>query len=99
MHEYHLAVRDAYLTIKLQKHFAKGYYRLGLSLVGLGHYAKAAESFAVGLSISPDNKEMREGFNRAKKLAYEDELMSITWMERPVVADPGKGYEMRYINC
>ena len=96
MHEYYLAARDAYAAIKIQKRFAKAYYRLGLALSGLGHFAKSAESFAVGIGLSPENKEMRMGFEKAKKLAYEDELLSITWNERPIVADVGKGFEMRF---
>jgi stress-induced-phosphoprotein 1 len=93
--EYSFAVRDAYSCIRISKHFAKGYFRLGLAFSGLELYTKAAEAFSIGLSLSPGNKDLRQGFAKAKEEAYKIELSTITWTERPVLTCAAEAFSMR----
>lgn len=69
--DYNAAERDAKECIRLAPNFVKGYYRLANAQMQSGRYEEAAETLEKGLSIDPNNVELKKLVRiiKAKKAA------------------------------
>ncbi|CAI0385617.1 unnamed protein product [Linum tenue] len=59
------ALNDARECLKLSPNWSKAYYRAGIAWNLLKDFQKAADMFAAGLQLDPENKELRGAFREA----------------------------------
>lgn len=58
------ALIDADKSIALDPKYVKAYYRKGVALVANKNLALAKDTFAEGLALSPDDKELQQQYNK-----------------------------------
>lgn len=63
LHAHEKARRDALKCTQLDPTYVPGHYRLGMALYAQRKYDQAAEAFLRGLKYSPDNCDLRRGFD------------------------------------
>lgn len=59
--KYDLALEDAEKTVQLKPDWGKGYSRQGAALAYLGQIDEAIAAYEKGLSVDPNNAQLRDG--------------------------------------
>eukprot|EP00051_Salpingoeca_urceolata_P010337 m.126173 g.126173 ORF g.126173 m.126173 type:complete len:789 (-) comp16673_c1_seq5:35-2401(-) len=80
------AHKDALQCVKLDKHWAKGFSRLGAANLALKNYRKAAEAYEQGHALSPSDKNMAEGLKNAREAIAAQEAGEEVPETQPVAA-------------
>ncbi|RZC38460.1 STI1-like protein [Asbolus verrucosus] len=70
--QYYFAMEDANETIKLNPSWPKGYFRKAETEYATQHYLAACESYQKALELKPDDINLIEALNRAKKEIMKD---------------------------
>eukprot|EP00927_Polykrikos_kofoidii_P073964 TRINITY_DN69969_c0_g1_i1.p1 TRINITY_DN69969_c0_g1~~TRINITY_DN69969_c0_g1_i1.p1 ORF type:complete len:1062 (-),score=124.37 TRINITY_DN69969_c0_g1_i1:126-3311(-) len=68
------ALKDGNRCVRLRPDWARGYGRRGLAEFFLGDFSAAADSYRQGLTLSPDDPALLEGFNQAVEAAKKQRL-------------------------
>ncbi|XP_059485534.1 stress-induced-phosphoprotein 1 [Neocloeon triangulifer] len=68
------ALEDAQKTVSLKPDWPKGYSRKGSALVYVNRFDDAIEAYEEGLKLDPNNKQLQEGLEVAKKEAQQDPI-------------------------
>jgi len=67
LQEYEKALEDAEKTVTLKPDWAKGYSRMGTTLLFLRRYSEAEEVYLNGLKCNPDNQQLKDGLVDTRK--------------------------------
>lgn len=86
--QYKESARDALISVRINKNWAKGYYRLGLAMAAMGNPVRALDAFQVGLVAAPDNTELRAAAIQAR--AAIKNMRAITWQAVPALGRTGE---------
>ncbi|KAK4287764.1 hypothetical protein Pmani_015365 [Petrolisthes manimaculis] len=72
MAQYHEALNDAEKVLLYNADWPKGYSRKGAALVYLGRLSEAATTYEKGLTLNPDNQQLKDGLAECRaKMAQE----------------------------
>ncbi|XP_031394061.1 hsp70-Hsp90 organizing protein 1-like [Punica granatum] len=74
-----LALKDAVKTYKLRPDWPRTYVRLGFAHLWLGRLGQAIYSFKLGLEISPDDRDLKSGYEKAM-LQARKRVKPVEWL-------------------
>lgn len=81
--KYDLALQDAEKTVQLKPDWGKGYSRQGAALSFLGKVDEAIAAYEKGITVDPNNAQLRDSLNEVRCILFCWNLMAwLFWWVR-----------------